>query len=505
MLRLDQFCSILLLSTTIARAQPGQGDPADVQARMQSMTELRQLAQAVIMYASEQRSMPGSVKTLFDRGILAPGRGTPSEDGASLVINGVVHPYLGLEGVSMSEVPDWGDIAIAHRSLEHAFPAEPTPDNPEGAIVSIVFLDGHVEMVSPAEARWLIEESSKTLAAIRDGAPLPMYRQVEQDAARLAQAMRSFADRNQGIAPRDWASTFEFLRLNEPDAAEANLLKIYLAPRARDTTFIPQFDRDEERHAWINANSMWESHAHGANLWHVPNPMFTALLSARSDAWVLTPDRRLREHVRRVAFAMVDTRSGLVDREVIEARARHAEVLFDAIREGAPLPPLDDAMHDLKVLSLAIAAYAKDNDGYLPGDLGELVPHLQHLWGVHEREPARVFLVRDDESPALTSAKPDDDWVRTHCSYVYLGDPTVRLSDLRGTQASILLHAPLDRPFEIESPLENDKRVPFAGPPVGLMLDPADGSSLPMYLLPSAFLEEQAKSSREAIEALIQR
>lgn len=471
---------------------------------LQATVDARNIAMAVIVYADSNGTLPSDMRALAD-GRFLPGQGSLNDDASAWVAHGTPFEYIGVEGVSPSEVPDWADIVVAHASLDKPFIGEPHPDNPQGTWVAVAFLDGHAESVSVEEARWLIDESRRTMEAIRDGAPLPMYRQVEQDAARLAQAMRSYAERNEGIAPPDWASTFAFLQSNDPDAQEANLLKIYLSPRARDTTFIPQFEHEEERHDWINANSMWESHAHGANLWNVPNPMFTALLSARSDAWVQTPDRRLREHVRRLAFAMVDSRSGLVDREVIEARARHAEALFDAMREDAPLPPLDDAMHDLRALSLAIAAYARDNDGYLPGDLGELVPHLEQLWGVHAREPARVFLVRDDELPALTAAKPDADWVRAHCSYVYLGDPTVRLSDLRGTPASILLHAPLDRPFVIESPLENDKRVPFAGPPVGVTLNPGEGSSPPIFIFPPAFLEEQAKASREAIGELVQK
>ncbi|MEQ8318525.1 MAG: hypothetical protein RIE77_03940 [Phycisphaerales bacterium] len=501
--RLGHVLTIVLLAAAACLAR--QDQPADQQARMRSMVDLRNLAMAVTTYSFDQSTMPGDVKALFDLGVLAERHGQPSEDGASLVSEGGAHEYIGLAGVSPSEVPDWGDIAIAHRSFDQAFAVEPTPDNPDGALVPVAFLDSHVEMVSLAEARWLVEESRKTLAAVRDGAPLPMYRQVERDAARLAQAMQSYAARHDGLAPPDWASTMAYLERLADEQDDADLLKIYLSPRARETTFIPEFESDEERSEWINANSTWTSDAHGANLWRVPNPAFTVLLSATSDAWVRTPDRRLREHVRRLAFAMVDTRADLVDREVLEARRRDSRALYDAIRDGTPLPPLDDAMHDLRALSIAIASYAKANDGYLPGELGELVPHLRGLWGVYEREPSRVFLVRADESPALVASEPDAEWVRTHGSYVYLGDPTVRLRDLRGSEAGILIHAPLDRPFLIESSIENDKRVPFAGPLLGVPTGQDGASALPLYLFPAEFLEQQAAASRQAIEALSER
>lgn len=471
---------------------------------LQATVNARDIAMAVITYANGSGALPRDIRALSD-GRFLPEGGLLNDDGSAWVADGTPFEYIGVDGVSPSEVPDWADIVVAHASLDHPFMGEPHPDNPNGSWVAVAFLDGHAESVSVDEARWLIDESRRTMEAIRDGAPLPMYRQLEQDAARLAQAMRSFASKNEGIAPPDWASTFEVLRLSEPDADETELLKIYLAPRARDTTFIPSFERDEERHEWINTNSMWESHAHGANLWRVPNPAFTVLLSARPDAWVRTPDRRLREHVRRLAFAMVDMRADLVDREVLDARRRESSGLFDAIRDGTPLPPLDDAMHDLRALSIAIADYAKANDGYLPGDLGELVPYLRGLWGVHEREPARVFLIRSDESVALAAVELDAEWVRTNGSYVYLGDPTVRLRDLRGSRAGILIHAPLDRPFLVESSIENDKRVPFVGPPLGDMSTAASATTLPMYLFPAEFLEQQAADSREAIEALSQR
>ena len=101
-------------------------------------------------------------------------------DGLSWRAGGVPYSYLGVEGLELSEVPDWNEIAIAHGSLDHAFPSRVDLDM---AIVPVAFLDGHVEMVSPIEARWLIDDARATFAALKGDGPLPMHRQLELDAA----------------------------------------------------------------------------------------------------------------------------------------------------------------------------------------------------------------------------------------------------------------------------------------------------------------------------------
>ncbi|MFI4917151.1 MAG: hypothetical protein ACIAS6_11675 [Phycisphaerales bacterium JB060] len=491
---------LVLLLAIAAHAQPGEGPPPDQQARMRSMMAARQMAQAVIMYSHTNNTLPADMAMLFEQGILPASMGEPSEDGAAIVIHGVPYSYLGLDGVAPGEVPDWSDIAIGHRSLDHPFAVEPGPGNPEGAVLPVAFLDGHVEMVSPAEARWLIGESRQTLQAIRDGAPLAMHRQIQRDAARLAQAMLAHAAAHEGTAPSDWASTFEHLSVDAPEGeTDADRLTLYLSPRTRENTFIPPFEDDAERDAWINSHSMWRSDAHGTNLWHVPNPSYTVLLYSQPNAWVEAPDRRLREHVRKLAFAMVDARSDLAERDLLDARARHAHELFASLREGAPLPPLDDAMHDLRALARAITAFARDNQGYLPPDLGELLPYLDRLWGIHESEPVRVFLTRAHEARLGREVQLTPDWIRAHASYVYLGDPTVRMKDLRGTGASILLHAPLDQPFDGPGAAGAIAGVPFAGPPLSPAFEPGGPPTAPVLTFPRDVVEEQAAASRQAI------
>lgn len=501
-MRPNRLATVLCVLFASARlvAQPAPEPPPDQAARMAAMVKARTLAMAVTMYHHSNGSLPGGIKALADLGYLAVDQGTPSEDGLGLVAGGVAYGYLGVAGVSSEEVPDWGDIAIAHRSLEHPFAVEPGPDNPEGGVVPVAFLDGHVEMVSLAEARWLIDDAKATFTALKDGAALPLHRQVERDAARLAAAMIAHAATHDGRLPSSWAETYDHLPATARDEPEtrAQRLEIYLSPKARGATFIPPLDDTEqgraERDEWINAHSMWRSEALGALLPRVPNTMYTVLLHARPDAWVDAPDRRQRKHVKKLALATADARGETADPEHLAVRVREARATFDAIRSGGPLPELDDAFHDLKVLSRALADYARANNGRLPADLGPVMPYVTGLWGVYDEEPARVFLVRADESPERASAMPTDEWIRQNASYVYLGDGRVRLRDLRGSGASILLHGPIDKPFEFHAMGPGRDRVPIAGP-----LLSSDLAGLPLYLMPAEAVDELAQQAREAI------
>lgn len=481
-----------------------QDDPPPPSPEMTAMIQARYLAMAVITFTDANSTMPANIQALAD-GKYLPDTGVPGDDGTTWLHDGVPYGYLGVEGISAGEVPDWGDMAIAFRSLDHAFAVEPNPENPEGAVVPVAFLDGHVEMVSLMEAQWLIDDARQTFAALRDGGPMLIYRQLEQDAARLAQAMIAYASAHEGIAPDDWAATFAYLPGDPRRESEGNKdkLSLYLSPKARGNTFLPEFEDtaegEAERDQWINAHSMWRSDALGSTLWHVPTPYSTVLLRARPDAWVEAPDRRRREHVRRLAFATVDGRGDTAAPDRLEARVREARDLYAAIRAGGPLPPLDDATHDLRVLSTAIAAYARANKGFLPPDLGDVMPYVEGLWGIHEREPARVFLIRADENEASVTEIPDAQWIREHCSYVYLGNANTRLRDLRGSNATILLHAPTDRPFEITTQGEVYERVPFAGPMFASPSTAGDQSALTLYFMPPSVIKEQAEASRTAV------
>jgi|GEM_PF-6854481 len=490
-----------VISSSIARAQD---EPQPVQPEMAAMIDARNLAMAVIIYTDANGGMPANIGELAD-GKYLPDSGSASEDGSTWLREGVPYEYLGLGAISSSEVPDWGDMAIAFRSLDHAFAVEPHPENPDGAVVPVAFLDGHVEMVSLIEARWLIEDARRTFAALRDGGTMPIHRQLEQDAGLLARAMIAYAAQNNGVAPKDWADTFEFL----PDdprpevTTDRERLRVYLSPKARGNIALPEFEDTQEgrteRDQWINARSMWRSDALGVNLWRVPNPIFTVMLHARPDAWVEAPDRRKRQHVRRLAFATSDGRADTAESEPLQAKVREARDLFEAIRDEASLPPLDDAMHDLRVLSNAIAAYARDNEGLLPPDLGEIMPYVDGLWGIHEREPARIFLIRGDESAGRAAEIPHADWIRANCSYVYLGNAKTRLRDLRGTDATMLLHAPTDRPFESRALGEVLRRVPIIGPPLGASGGPGNHFANAPFAFPPEFVVEQAEASRSAI------
>ncbi|NRA58542.1 MAG: hypothetical protein HRU13_10570 [Phycisphaerales bacterium] len=477
-------CALLASMGLAIASQDGQETPPD----MRAMINARVVAQAVHIYAASGEGLPPNIGVLVTQGML-PGDDDQDRDGLSWRANGVPFAYLGVDGLELSDVPDWGEVAIAHGSLDHAFPSRANPDE---AIVPVAFLDGHVEMVSPVEARWLIEDARATFAALKGDAPMPKHRQLELDAAAVAQAMRRYANAHDGVAPPDWASVAEFL----PETPNKEPLGVFLSPRARGKTSIPAFEDDVQRAAWINANSMWRSQAMDTDLSRVPAPMYTVLVHARPNAWVETPDRQQRKHVRRLAFATADARGDLADTETLEARVDNAHEVFAAVRFGSALPAIDDALHDIEVLARAVSAYARGNDGFLPPDLGEVVPYLGELWGVHDKQPARVFLARHDENAATVDAWPDADWVRENCSYVYLGDGRVRLRDLRGTTASVLIHGPLDRTYKSAAPGVPGEFVPFSAP---AFVRTGTGRQA-AYLMTPEVLAELAEQSSAAIE-----
>jgi len=500
MLRATVALALFLVVFTPLAAQDA---PPDQQERMRAMTQARQVAMAVMIYSSQHAGLPPDFQTMVDQGIL-PDEGSVAEDGVAWVAGGVTFGYLGIEGVQLGDVPDWGNMAIAHRSLARPFLIGPTPDNPDGTVVPVAFLDGHVEMVSLDEARWLLEDARTTFAALAGQGAMPAYRQLELDAGRLAQAMLAYANAHEGRAPTDWAGVFAFLPESrwQPDETQADRLRLFLMPKARATTFIPDFDDALERDQWINANSMWRTTAAGADLRRVPIPTNTVLVHSRPDAWIEAPDRRKRAHVRRLASATVDGMSALSDRGVLAERVRGSEAVFDAIRGGGPLPPLDDAIHDLNALSNAIHAYARDNDGFLPRDLGEVLPYLDGLKGVYEQQPGRIFLTRHHEAGHDMDEAIDPNWILENTSYTYLGDGRVRLQELRHAYVGLLLHGPIAEPLAwtttdaVGQPIEV---VPYA-PPMFARVLPTSAPSTHAYALPAETVALMATDSRNAIK-----
>ncbi|GIW74150.1 MAG: hypothetical protein KatS3mg103_0672 [Phycisphaerales bacterium] len=439
-----------------ASAQEDHPDDQAMRDRMQAMSDVRSLVVAVTMAVDGSGELPAGFQALADQGLLDARAGTPGPDGTTIGVGPSRYAYLGLEGIVLDTVPDWENLAIVHRDLDQPFAVRPTADNPQGQAVPVGFLDGHVELVSIDEARWLIEDARRTFAALHEGSSMPIHRQVQADAARLAAAMHRYAAEHEGMAPPDWASLEAYLRPTgtradqpePPDPAgqgsDAQWLEIFLSPRARASTYIPPFDTPHERAEWINAHSMWRTDTAGVNLWRIPHPASAVLLYARPDAWVEAPDRHERRHVRGLAMASAAGHAVLVEPERLAQRVRASAALYDALRDGTALPPLDNAVHDLLVLARAITDYADEHDGLLPADLGEVLPYIGPLDGIDAAQPARLFLSSQDEREPLVLAEPTPQWVRRHASYVYLGDPAVRLEDLAGQGR----HADPPRPAE---------------------------------------------------------
>jgi len=167
-----------------------------------------------------------------------------------------------------------------------------------------------------------------------------------------------------------------------------------------------------------------------------------------------------------------------------------------------PAPPLDDAIHDLNALSNAIHAYARDNDGFLPRDLGEVLPYLDGLKGVYEQQPGRIFLTRHHEAGHDMDEAIDPNWILENTSYTYLGDGRVRLQELRHAYVGLLLHGPIAEPLAwtttdaVGQPIEV---VPYA-PPMFARVLPTSAPSTHAYALPAETVALMATDSRNAIK-----
>ncbi|MEO1009475.1 MAG: hypothetical protein AAFX79_13010 [Planctomycetota bacterium] len=452
--------------------------------QMKASTRARVVAMGVHVYAQTHGGMPADLSTMVREGLIPPPEDEPlpeSFDDEDLREH-MPYAYLGLEGLNLDDVPDWPQIAIAHLNLEDAL-----PDLAGGAVVPVAFLDGHVEMLAPEDAARIAEDSRKTMLAIRDGGPLPAHRQVKLDLQRIIQAVIAYANENGGTLPPDLGAIIHdrYLPLREGRGeTPRDRAKMFLAPRARDTTFIPE-DADAE---WILAQSMWRYEGAGVQLDRIPAAQLTLLVHASPEAFVEAPKTGTWEMVRMLAFARANGQVDAGERAYVRSRVEGSRQTLDAIRAGGPLPVVDDAMHDLALLARAARSYARDNGQRLPATAGDVAAYLDGFWGMYQDEPARVFLTRSKETPARIHALPDADWVRRNGSYAYLGRGDVAVGDIPRERLQVLFHAPLDLGAEYPTPSGTIPVVPCVLGNWQVVLMPREG------------FEEHVSQSIEAME-----
>jgi len=148
--------------------------------------------------------------------------------------------------VALDEVQDWGGIAIAHLRLEESIETPPTPENPDGRLYPVAFLDSHVELLSRADAERVISRSIQTRETLRNGGTPPADRAMVQRLGLIAGSIRAYAAANSGRLSADLGQVLEFIpetRLTATPALRARVLwnNEHLAGfTARGTNEIPR-------------------------------------------------------------------------------------------------------------------------------------------------------------------------------------------------------------------------------------------------------------------------
>jgi hypothetical protein len=353
--------------------------------------------------------------------------------------------YLGLGGINISDLPDWGRLALTHKSFSAGHAVAPTPENPDGLLITVGFLDGHVETLTPAEAHRIIDHSKAIFAAIRDNAPLPDREQVLGDLNAIAYAVYQYTRENHGLLPLNQGEIFPRMRAEGRYAAAADRTRAFLIPRARSNTFVP----DDPTPEWVMERTSY-TYLAGAGLLRdeAPDSQRMVLMHGPLDAEI-AHQRRDGSIEKGVPILSVHGRAQLMPRDLAELLIDETKLIFDAMDRGRPLPPYPQARRDLALIGRAIHAYARANEGRLPPDLGATLDYLPPL--PKGMTSAQVYLSpRAEASRRDLPAPPTAEWINRHASYKYLGGSaggTYRQLQRRGI--NVLVHAPLDEPHDV--------------------------------------------------------
>lgn len=369
--------------------------------------------------------------------------------------------YLGRAGVPIDSVAEWGDTAIAHLRLDTGHAGAATPENPDGIVFPVLFLDGHVEVLSRVDAQRIIEESRRVFQAHATGAPFPADRQALWNAATIVKALRAYADAHEGVLPPNLGAALAHVPADPVRAATpCARARIFLSPSRAETTFIPDVPTPE----WVNRNTSYVYlGGGGVLLGRVEDPGRTVLIHARPDeamrVWRPGQERLV------VTIATTSGRAENVDRQYADWVTAESVKVVESARSGSPLPPFQHAQRDLRLLGKAIAAYAAANDDAMPQDLGSLLPYVpdEPYWPLSPVERGAVFLSPRLESLTRPPAEPTADWVNRFANYHYAAAEGLSFADLKkpGTPMLVLLRPPLEEAFPIRLPGGEMLVVPF--------------------------------------------
>jgi hypothetical protein len=453
---------------TMARQKDEPRDP-----KMECSIRLRTLATGIFVYAdkhdghlppdlfavanslaqSEGKSLADFARSQMispaHEGLLKP----PAQFDAAWLNEGSSYKYLGNADVSINDIQEWGDIVIAHLRLEQGLQGEPTPQNPDGQLFTLAFLDGHVNLCTRAEAERLIEKSAATLDALRTGADAPEDRQAVQNIAMILKAVHAYAKAHEGKLPPDLGATLAFVPSDtRATATPKQRGRIFLSPRAQKNGSVP----DEPTAEWVNANT-WYVYLGSSDvkLDDIPEAYTTILVHAPiRDAFV--QEGFGGKKFERVALGEVGGQARLELKGYAEWIVRESQKVVEAVRTGERMPEWVHAMRDTRLIADALRAYAKAHAGTLPKDLGELAEFLpENLVGVRgprAEAVGRVFLTPRAEAATTFPKNPDAAWIAKNANFVYHGQPGAKIPDEMHADWLPLIHGPVDEAYRVMTP-----------------------------------------------------
>lgn len=447
---------VTLACLAIAPICAGQPRNEREAAMMEDSLRARNLAMAVHVYHQEHASLPP------DLGSLSPYLGDNEDAVAARLISPHDRPprregelgawlnehasfrYLGLAGVTLEEVSDWDRTVIGHLRLDLAHPGEAGPGVP------VAFLDGRVEVLPPETAAALIEESRQVFTALATGGRLPDGRQALWNLRRISEALGAYARAHEGRLPPDLADALPYIPGGKGASTPQEKARVFLSPKAARNTAIP----DEPTVEWVRQHSAWQylgagpapgPEALGAPLALIEDPQATVLVHSRlTDAARRPGDPR--------QFVPAATASGaveLIERDFATWRIDQSRKVIEFARTGgaSPLPDLQHAMRDLRLLSRALQRYADMSDGALPDRLSDLYDLLEDPeLDLSPAQRARVFLTPTAERLAPPPETDLAAWLAERANYRLAPSPAAQ-REAGSHPAPVLLHQPLTEPL----------------------------------------------------------
>lgn len=368
-------------------------------------------------------------------GLLKP----PAAIDAAWVNEGSSYKYLGNADVAIGDIQELGEIVIAHLRLDQGHPVEVSPSNPEGQVFTLAFLDGHVSIMTRAEAERVIAKSVATLDALRTGADAPPDRQAVLNIAMILKAIHAYSKAHDGKLPPDLGATLEYVpKDTKATATPKQRGRIYLSPKAQKSGSVP----DEPTPDWVNANTGYVYiGAPDIKLDDIPEPYTLVLVHSRMQDAFTEADVN-GERWERAAIGVAGGQAKLELKGYAEWVVRETQKTLGALRTGEGMPDWVHAMRDVRLIADAMIAYTKAHDGALPPTLGELAALLpENLRGVSgPGAAARVFLSPRAEATTQIPEKPTPEWITENAGYVYHAQPGARVPEMMQGDWLPLLH-----------------------------------------------------------------